>query len=151
MNNLSLSAIQRVSVTGLSSKLSIGLRAGWATVILDVRPRTGFDTHPWALPEAVPIALSDTPVLLPDVDREVPLLVYCQSKGQNRSTEIAGCLQGLGYRHIWVLDDGLEAWGEARQRVVGVQWDLRDRIARWISAPPKAAEPELCSKTGESP
>lgn len=150
MNELSPAVIQRVSATGLASKLSIGLRGGWATLILDVRPRAAFDTHPWTLPDAIPISLSDKPVQLPDVDREMPLLVYCQSNGQITSTEVAGCLQALGYRHVWILEGGLEAWSEARQRVVGVQWDLRAHVTNWISAPPNATAPELAARTGAS-
>ena len=150
MNELSPAVIQRVSATGLASKLSIGLRGGWATLILDVRPRADFDIHPWTLPDAIPISLSDKPVLLPDVDRQMPLLIYCQSNGQITSTEVAGCLQALGYRHVWILEGGLEAWSEARQRVVGVQWDLRSRIAHWISAPSNGTTPELVARQGGS-
>ena len=135
MNQAITETIQRITVSGLASKLAMGLRGGWATLILDVRRQAAFDANPGAMPEAIPILLDEQPVMLPDVDRALPILVYCQCKGQASSARVARWLLALGYRHVWVLEGGLGAWSDARQQIAGVQMESRERVAKWIAAP----------------
>lgn len=146
MKPMSSELFQRVSASGLMSKLVMGLRGGWATLILDVRRKVAFEASPWAMPDAIPILLDEQPVMLPDVDRATPILVYCQCQGQASSTRVARWLAALGYQHLWVLEGGLSAWSEARQQIDGVQMDSHQRIAKWIAAPVDSAPQRLLAE-----
>jgi len=138
MPSNSLVMIHRISVSRASAQLADGLKAGETTLILDVRRASAFESNPWALPGATPILLDEQPTRLPDVDRGTPMLVYCQCKGEASSTRVARWLVALGYRHVWVLEGGLGAWSEARQKIVDVQMEARSKIARWIEPPADA-------------
>ena len=139
-------ASRRINAYTVSSKLGLGLRPGWATLILDARRKSAFESHPWSVPDAVPIWLDDQPVLLPDVDRATPVVVYCLCEGQASSTRVARWLTAVGYQHVWVLEGGLGAWSEARQPIVGASTQARERIARWIGAPADAAPQRLLAE-----
>lgn len=146
MNPMSSELFQRVSASGLASKLVMGLRGGWATLILDVRRNAAFEASPWAMRDAIPILLDEQPVMLPDVDRATPILVYCQCQGQASSTRVARWLAALGYQHLWVLEGGLSALREARQHMEGLRMDSRQRIAKWIAAPADSAPQRLLAE-----
>lgn len=74
------------------------------------------------------------------------MLVYCLCQGQASSTRIARWLTAVGYRHVWVLEGGLDAWSEARQPIVGATAKTRDRIAHWIAASADAAPQRLLAE-----
>ena len=126
---------QRASAIGLSAKLSIGLRAGTSTVILDARRREAFGNKPWSIPTAVPIFMDDDPVLLPDLGRDSSILVVCQCKAQASSIRVARWLLQLGYRYVWILEGGLDAYAGARERVADIGTEEREKVERWIPAP----------------
>ncbi len=45
-------------------------------LLLDVRRGAAFEEHP-GIPTALPLALDRDPMLLPDISRGRPLVVYC--------------------------------------------------------------------------
>lgn len=143
MSRTAPAGIQRISASSAASKLAIGLRPGWATLILDARRAAAFDSHPWALRDAIPILLDQQPTMLPDVDRGTAILVYCQCTGQASSTRVARWLLALGYQHVWVLEGGLGAWSDAGQRIAGVQMTARETVGHWIAAPADATPQPL--------
>lgn len=135
MNTSNTSDFKRVSPTGLSAKLSIGLRAGTSTVILDARRKEAFDGTPWSIPAAIPIFMDEEPVRLPDLDRDSSILVVCQCNAQTSSIRVARWLLQLGYRHVWILEGGLTSYSDAKERIGSVSLSERDRVPRWVAAP----------------
>ena len=127
--------IQLASAFGLSARLSLGLRGGTSTLILDARRRASFDEKPWSIPSAVPILMDDDPVQLPDIDRDSAILVICQCQTQASSIRVARWLIQLGYRYVWVLEGGLDAYSGARERIAGISPDDRSGVFRWTPAP----------------
>lgn len=146
MNPATADAIKQISAPELAAKLHARSRPGGTPLILDARRKAAFDAHPWAVTDAVPILLDDHTVLLPDVDRDTSLVVYCQCKDQASSTRVARWLKALGYRHIWVLKGGLDAWSEASQPIFGVTLQARERIGRWLEAPTDTAPQRLLAE-----
>lgn len=126
---------QRADVHNLPHGLAVGLRAGHATVILDVRSRGSFGEHVLGLAHAVPVFMDETPVLLPDLDRAQVMLVYCDSEQQVSSNQVAEWLIALGYLHVWVMEGGLAAWKQARSHCAVVSSAAREDIGKWIAAP----------------
>ncbi len=126
---------QLANVQSLPHSLAFGLRGGHSTLILDVRPRQSFVQRALGLADAVPIFSDDTPLLLPDMDRAHPILVYCDSDQQKSSHQVAQCLIAAGYLHVWVMDGGLAAWNQSRSRSALVSLDAREPIKNWIAAP----------------
>jgi len=126
---------QLAFVQNLPHNLAFGLRGGHSTLILDVRLRSSFTPSALGLADAVPIFFDDTPVQLPDLERDHPIMVYCDSEQQASSHQIAAWLIALGYLHVWVMDGGLAAWNQARSRSVPVTTDGRAAIEKWIAAP----------------
>lgn len=126
---------QLAHVQSLPHQLAFGLRGGHSTMVLDVRPRRSFDQQTMGLAEAVPVYFGESPVLLPDLDRDHPLLVYCDSEQQASSNKVAEWLIALGYRHVWVMEGGLSAWTQARSRSALVSKDSREAIKKWVAAP----------------
>lgn len=126
---------QLANVQNLPHSLALGLRGGHSTLILDVRPRNSFMQSTLGLADAIPIFSDDTPLQLPDLDRDHPILVYCDSDRQNSSHQVAQCLIAAGYLHVWVMDGGLAAWMQSRSRSTVVALDAREQIRNWIAAP----------------
>lgn len=128
-------SVQLAHVHDLPHRLAFGLKGGHATVILDARPHGSFDQPALGLADAVPIYINETPVLLPDLDHDQPMLVYCDSERQASSNQVAEWLIALGYLHVWVMEGGLPAWNQARSRNAVVSKDAREAIKKWIEAP----------------
>lgn len=126
---------QLANVQNLPHSLAFGLRGGHSTLVLDVRPRNSFMKSTFGLADAVPIFSDDTPLLLPDLDRDHPILVYCDSDQQVFSHQVARCLIAAGYLHVWVMDGGLDAWTQSSNRSAPVALDAREPIKNWIAAP----------------
>lgn len=135
MKSAKLRSAKLAPIHNLPNSLAFGLRGGHATVILDVRARGSFDEKTLGLVDAVPVFLNENPVLLPDMDRDQPILVYCDSEQQVSSNQVAGWLIALGYLHVWVMEGGLPAWNLARSRNAVVSVDSRASIKKWIAAP----------------
>lgn len=126
---------QLANVQNLPHSLAFGLRGGHSTLVLDVRPRNSFTQSTLGLADAVPIFSDDTPLQLPDLDRDHPILVYCDTDRQASSHQVAQCLIAAGYRHVWVMDGGLAAWNQSRSRSAVVTLDSREPIKKWIAVP----------------
>ena len=104
----SIAKVRDLSAEGLFHKLRFGLRGGFSTCILDVRLRQGFTPQARSIGDAVAIIADDDPVLVPDVDRDQPMLVCAPAEYMDVARELALGLIDLGYRHVWRLEVGIE-------------------------------------------
>lgn len=85
--------------------------------LVDVRTAAEFaDGH---IESAVHRPVADTREGVPAVDREQPLAVVCGSG--YRSTVAASILQRLGYREVFNVAGGMQAWKQARPEEAGVR------------------------------
>jgi phage shock protein E len=80
-------------------------------LVLDIR--TGPEVAQAHLPGAVQLDYyaADFPQRLGELDRDVPVLLYCRS-GQ-RSADAAALMQQLGFRDVIDVQGGIIAWSNA--------------------------------------
>lgn len=79
-------------------------------LILDARRKESLSRNPFGIAGAVPMLLDDDDVVVPDVDRDREIVVYCLCTGQASSTRVAQWLGVVGYQRVSVLEGGLPAW-----------------------------------------
>lgn len=101
-------------------------------LLLDVRRRESFRQQPMGIRGAVPVLLDADPVVLPDVDRQQDILVYCLCTGQASSTRVAQWLVAAGYQRVSVLAGGLPGWKAAGHTLAPIL-SPADRTLRWAS------------------
>lgn len=111
-------------------------------LLLDVRHPDGLSRQPYGIRGAVPVILKDEGPDLPDVDRGLEIVIYHGTEGDVDGRQIAQWLAGAGYRHLWLLDGGLDAWRAANLPVWQVRFGARQRrglkwtpLRRLASAP----------------
>ncbi|HEY8154834.1 MAG TPA: rhodanese-like domain-containing protein [Myxococcota bacterium] len=119
-------------------------------LIVDVRRQAAFASLPQRLPDAVPIVLDESPLRIPDIPRDRPVVAYCLCSGEASSSRVAQWLLQDGYRDVGVLVGGLQAWLDAGHSAVpcdpkldarGVAWKpFEDRPAAIASALPLTAD-----------
>ncbi|GHN00050.1 hypothetical protein WSM22_15390 [Cytophagales bacterium WSM2-2] len=86
------------------------LKSTPAAVLLDVR--TEAEVQEGSLPKAQNIVYDDAfASKLEDLSKDVPVLVYC-AKGM-RSEKAAAILKEKGFKEVYQLKGGLQAWKEA--------------------------------------
>ena len=93
------------------------LQQGWQPLILDVRSREMAALEPNGLPGAQRVDMARLRSQLADEEREHPVVVYCNCPGDVFSAQAARRLRGMGFRQVWPLAGGLDAWYEAGQGV----------------------------------
>lgn len=123
--------VRDLSADGLFHKLRFGLRGGFSTCILDVRLRQGFTPLARSISDAVAIVADDDPVLVPDVDRDQPILVCAPTEYIDVAWDLALGLIDLGYRHVWRLEVGIETMTHSTAHMSDLQIESRQRIAQW--------------------
>lgn len=80
--------------------------SGEDVVLLDVREPEEVATA--AVKGAVRIPMREVPARLAELDAEKPLVVMCHSGG--RSRRVAEFLSGNGFRNVFNLKGGIDAW-----------------------------------------
>ena len=122
--------ISHVKVENLSSWLTRGAKK----IIVDVRESE--EVEAGVIPLAIWISkgVLETKIesAIPDKDQEI--LVYCA--GGTRSVIAAHSLMQMGYRHVYSLDGGINAWkslGTPMEPYQGLDKDFRIRYQRHIS------------------
>lgn len=107
-HEMTAGAVQ-IAVPDLVSRLE----SATPPLLLDIRREAAFIARPEGLPGAIALRLDQTPVQIPDLPREQPMVIYCVCDGQASSTRAAEWLLRAGYRDVNVLTGGLEAWRSA--------------------------------------
>ena len=77
-------------------------------VLLDVREPAELQLA--ELQGAVHIPMREVPQRLHELDREAALVVVCH--GGARSRQVAGFLLGAGFKHVFNLAGGIDAWSQ---------------------------------------
>ena len=80
---------------------------------MDVRSREMAALEPNGLPGAQRVDMARLRSQLADEEREHPVVVYCNCPGDVFSAQAARRLRGMGFRQVWPLAGGLDAWYEA--------------------------------------
>lgn len=93
------------------SQLRQMLDAGEPLVLLDVR-----EPFEWKISNLEPhgarlIPMGDVPARIDELDRSEPVVVYCRTG--SRSDLIARYLVMNGFRKVWNLDGGINAWARS--------------------------------------
>ncbi len=130
------SKLQIISVDALPRALMLGLRPGYATLILDVHESPGTGDGLQRLSSAVPVDIDSDPLLLPDVPRETPLLIYCRHPQQRWSHQIGAALLEHGYQHVWLMEGGFASWERRRLPFANNPYDGEPRVAAWLRVQP---------------
>lgn len=98
------SAVARMSPETLAARIA----AGEATVLLDVREPQELAIA--AIPGALAIPLAELPRRLAELDPAAPCVVTCH-RGP-RSERACRLLREAGFRELWSLEGGIDAWAE---------------------------------------
>ena len=77
-------------------------------VLLDVREPQGLEIA--SLPGAQHIPMREIPHRLDELNQGKPLVVMCHSGG--RSRQVAGYLRAVGFREVFNLTGGIDAWSQ---------------------------------------
>lgn len=115
-------------------ELAARCRGEHGPLLLDARRSDALRDHPLGLPLAVPLLLDETPLRLPDLPRDTPVVAYCACSGQASSTRVALLMLARGYRDVGVLEGGLPAWEAAGLPVAALSPADRSRVPRWMHA-----------------
>ena len=102
--------------------------------VLDVRRAEALRRDPLGIPGAVPLLLDETPLRIPELPREAPLVAHCLCSGQASSTRVALLLQAAGYTDVSVLDGGLPGWRARGLPLEPIPLAAADQL-RWSVAP----------------
>jgi rhodanese-related sulfurtransferase len=99
----------RITVEELKRRME----AGEDFTVIDVR-----NPHAWAesgtqIPEAIRVPLDELDENLPRIPKDRPVVAYCTWPNEGSSASLAQKLLERGYRNVWALQGGLQAWEEA--------------------------------------
>jgi class 3 adenylate cyclase/rhodanese-related sulfurtransferase len=117
-------------------ELKAKIDSGQPMLLLDVRRREAFQRLPLGISNAVPIALDEPAAMLPDIERDAPIVIYCLCNGMASSTRVALWLAAAGYQDVSLLDGGLPAWQAHDLPLAPLDELDRGRIKHWMSATP---------------
>lgn len=98
-------------------------RNGEAVVMLDVREPE--ELREAAIPQALHIPMREVPARVGELPRHKPIVVFC--KAGARSRRVAHFLVANGFKEVFNLDGGIDAWshlpaegrGDGREPIVG--------------------------------
>ena len=91
------------------------LKSGSKVAILDLLDFD--DDHVSGIAESIPGALRLDPARLRNsprisVPNDVQIVLYCSSRRDVMSAQVAIALQKIGVQNVWVLEGGLRGWRE---------------------------------------
>lgn len=94
-------------------------------LLLDVRRPDSLSRQPFGIRGAVPVILRSDGPDLPDMDRDLEIVVYGSDERDADSAQVAQWLAAAGYRHLWRLEGGLAAWQAANLPLWQVRFGTR--------------------------
>lgn len=97
------------------------LRQPEPLLLLDVRRPDSLSQQPCGIPGAIPVILKSEGPDLPDVDRDLEIVLYGSDAQDTDSVQVAQWLAAARYRNLWRLEGGLAAWRDANLPV----WQIR--------------------------
>lgn len=117
-----------------------------AMLLLDVRHADELQRQPTGIRGAVPVILKMGEADLPDVERDLEIVIYDSGHGGALSRQVARWLSDACYRRLWRLEGGLRAWQAANLPVWQIRFGARHRrdlhwtpLRRMEPAPSKRA------------
>jgi rhodanese-related sulfurtransferase/class 3 adenylate cyclase len=101
-------------------------------LLLDVRRADNLSHQPTGIHGAIPVVLKEEGPDLPDVDRDLEIVIYGSDEQDADSDQVAQWLASAGYRNLWRLEGGFAGWRAANLPTWQVRFGARDRRAlRW--------------------
>ncbi|MCU6435758.1 DedA family protein/thiosulfate sulfurtransferase GlpE [Undibacterium sp. Jales W-56] len=106
-------AIARISVNELVDLMD----SGNAPVIVDIRSPSVRSLDARHIPGAKMISLNEWQALIPHVQPDSDIVVYCNCPNEASAAQMAKLLMGRGYKRARPLLGGLDAWVEAGHEI----------------------------------
>ncbi len=114
-----------------AATLQGALEAPVPPLVLDVRRTGAFAERREKIPGAIPLALDNEPIRIPDVPRTRPIVAYCSCSGATSSGRVARYLVEAGYQDVSILEGGLQAWVDARHELARVDLEADVAAVPW--------------------
>jgi rhodanese-related sulfurtransferase len=101
-----MSDIPKITVGELKKRMD----AGEEFTLIDVRNPNAWAESDTALPEAIRIPPDRWEENLYRIPKNRPIVSYCTWPNEGSSASLAQKLLQQGYRHVWALQGGFQAW-----------------------------------------
>src|SRR5882724_10524556 len=87
--------------------------AGEPIVFADARQPQAWQSSDRKIPGAVRVPTDDVESHVDELDRQSTIIAYCTCPSEQSSIEVAGNLTKKGFKRVFALRGGLDAWAAA--------------------------------------